>query len=285
MKNLILILFLGLPVLSLAQLDLIEEEPTTDYTVATFKTNRLINGHSVEMVGAKEFDFKISHRFGLITGGFYDIFGLDQATVRFGGDFGITDRLNLGIGRSTVGKTYDGFVKYQFLRQSTGVKTMPVTAVVIASASVNTLRWPNDGINYQSTDRYSYVHQLLVARKFNENLSIQLMPSVVHRNLVRTNQDANTLFALGGGLRQKLTTRTTVNLEYYYVPPSQVSDNHINSLSVGFDIETGGHVFQLFLTNSLSPFEQGFITDTRSDWLDGDIHFGFNIARVFDLSR
>jgi hypothetical protein len=125
-------------------LDLLDDdkpEPTTDYTTATFKTNRVVNGHSIETVAKREFDFKISHRFGFLNTGAYDFFGLDQATMRIGGDYGITDRLNVGLGRSNVGKTYDGFVKYKFLKQSSGVKKMPVTATWVSHMGVSTLKW------------------------------------------------------------------------------------------------------------------------------------------------
>jgi hypothetical protein len=267
-------------------LDLIEEEePITAYTSATFKTNRLINAHSIETVSKGEFDFKISHRFGLLNGGFYDLFGLDQATMRMGGDFGVTDQLNIGFGRSTVSKTYDGFIKYQFLRQSTGKKTMPVTAVWLSGMSTSTTTFPNNGREYKTTDRFSYVHQLMVARKFTEGLSLQLTPTLVHQNMVDSASFANNVMSMGLGLRQKLTTRTTVNIEYFYVLPDQLPSTSVNALSIGFDIETGGHVFQLFFTNAESPFEQGFITNTKDSWLDGDIRFGFNIARIFDFSR
>ena len=272
--------------LCLAQdLDLLDEPEleTIDYTTATFKTNRVVNGHSIETVAKNEFDFKISHRFGFLSGGPYDMFGLDQATMRIGGDYGITNNLNVGLGRSTVDKTYDGFVKYKFLKQSTGLKTMPVTATWISHMGITTLKWPQpDRQNYFSS-RLHYTHQLLIARKFTEGLSVQLSPTLVHKNIVDSTKFKNDILSLGVGVRQKLTSRTTLNLEYYYVIPNQLEEDKTNVLSVGFDIETGGHVFQLFFTNSSGPFEKAFITDTKAKWLDGDIRFGFNIARVFNF--
>ena len=269
-----------------AQLTLLDDDSTEQepvYTTATFKTNRVINGHSVEMVAKREFDFKISHRFGFINGGAYEFFGLDQATVRIGGDYGITDNINIGIGRSTVGKTYDGFVKYRFLRQQTGKKTIPVTMTWISHMGINTLRWTDpDRENYFSS-RLHYTHQLLIARKFNKSLSVQLSPTLVHKNLTDSLKFPNDVFAIGIGFRQKLTVRTSVNFEYFFVLPGQLPDYNTNALSLGFDIETGGHVFQLFFTNATAPFEKGFITDARGEWLNGDIHFGFNVARVFNF--
>jgi len=285
-KILFFFILLATTKLCLAQdLDLLDEPEleTIDYTTATFKTNRVVNGHSIETVAKNEFDFKISHRFGFLSGGPYDMFGLDQATMRIGGDYGITDNLNVGLGRSTVDKTYDGFVKYKFLKQSTGLKTMPVTATWISHMGITTLKWPQpDRQNYFSS-RLHYTHQLLIARKFTEGLSIQLSPTLVHKNIVDSTKFKNDILSLGVGVRQKLTSRTTLNLEYYYVIPNQLEEDKTNVLSVGFDIETGGHVFQLFFTNSSGPFEKAFITDTKAKWLDGDIRFGFNIARVFNF--
>ncbi|HCD67404.1 MAG TPA: hypothetical protein DEQ56_02905 [Bacteroidetes bacterium] len=285
-KILFFFILLATTKLCLAQdLDLLDEPEleTIDYTTATFKTNRVVNGHSIETVAKNEFDFKISHRFGFLSGGPYDMFGLDQATMRIGGDYGITDNLNVGLGRSTVDKTYDGFVKYKFLKQSTGLKTMPVTATWISHMGITTLKWPQpDRQNYFSS-RLHYTHQLLIARKFTEGLSVQLSPTLVHKNIVDSTKFKNDILSLGVGVRQKLTSRTTLNLEYYYVIPNQLEEDKTNVLSVGFDIETGGHVFQLFFTNSSGPFEKAFITDTKAKWLDGDIRFGFNIARVFNF--
>jgi hypothetical protein len=265
-------------------LDLLDDdEPITNYTTATFKTNRVVNGHSIETVAKREFDFKISHRFGFLSGGAYELFGLDQATMRIGGDYGITDNLNIGLGRSTVDKTYDGFVKYKFLRQSSGAKEMPVSAVWMSHTGVSTLRFTQPERENLFSSRLHYVHQLLLARKFTEGLSVQLTPTLVHKNLVSADSLANDIFSLGVGIRQKLTTRTTLNFEYFYVLPDQLETNRTNVLSLGFDIETGGHVFQLFFTNSSGPFEKAFITDTNAKWLDGDVRFGFNIARIFNF--
>ena len=285
-KSLFFFILLATTKLCLAQdFDLLDEPEleTTDYATATFKTNRVVNGHSIETVAKNEFDFKISHRFGFLSGGPYDMFGLDQATMRIGGDYGITDNLNVGLGRSTVDKTYDGFIKYKFLKQSTGLKTMPLTATWISHMGITTLKWPQPNRENYFSSRLHYTHQLLIARKFTEGLSIQLSPTLVHKNIVDSTKFKNDILSLGVGVRQKLTKRTTLNVEYYYVLPNQLEEDKTNVLSVGFDIETGGHVFQLFFTNSSGPFEKAFITDTKAKWLDGHIRFGFNIARVFDF--
>lgn len=290
MKQLILSL-LGLcsALAATAQDDLLsllgEGEPVTEYVTASFKTNRVINLHSLESTAAGVMDVKISHRFGFVNGGFSELFGLDAATIRIGADFGLTDRLTAGLGRSSYEKTYDGFLKYKFLRQSKGAKKMPVTAALFASTAIKTTPWQNpDRENYFSSRLY-YTFQMIVGRKFSESFSLQLSPTVVHRNLVRTSSEANDVFAIGAALRQKLTKRIAINAEYIYVLPGQLADGYRNSLSIGFDIETGGHVFQLHFTNSTSMIEKGYITETVGDWTDGGVHFGFNVSRVFTIFK
>jgi hypothetical protein len=249
----------------------------------TFKATRLANGHTVETNGRKVLLFLISHRFGTLNSGAYHFFGLDQATIRLGLEYGITDRLNIGLGRSSLEKTFDGFLKYRLLQQkSTG---MPVSLALFSSIALNSLKWQNPEQNNLFTSRLTYTHQLLIARKFNQSLSLQLSPTLVHRNLVRTQQDENNVFALGAGGRFKLTKRTSFNLEYFYLLPGQTANDYVNSLSMGFDIETGGHVFQLIFTNSQGMIEKFFIPQNTGSWSKGDIYFGFNISRVFNLIK
>lgn len=291
--TLIVLGFLFIPTFSNAQedeedslLDMLgPEEPTTEYATAAFKTTRIINSHSLENTDHGVLDVKISHRFGFLNTGYYEIFGLDQASIRLGLDYGVTDWLMVGVGRSTYEKTYDGFVKAKILRQSKGAKTMPVTLAWLSTMSINTLRWANPDRENLSTSRYAYAHQIIVGRKFSEGLTLQLMPSMVHRNLVATVDDAHDIFAMGIGGRVKLSKRVAINIEYYYAHPDQLPEGKTNSLSVGFDIETGGHVFQLHFTNSTHMIEKGFITENTGEWLDGGIHFGFNVSRVFTVHR
>jgi len=260
----------------------------TNYTSATFKSTRIVTGHSVERMPKGQLDFRISHRFGLINSGAYNFFGLDQANIHLGLEYGINNWLMVGYGRGTFEKTYDGFLKFSILRQSTGTKTMPISLSYFNSLAINTLRWeiPDTKLNFWN--RASFVHQILVARKFNERFSLELNPTYVHRNMVATELDPNDLFALGAGARMKLSRRISINIEYYYVVPpinDYRSEKTYDPLSIGFDIETGGHVFQLFFSNSLAMIEKGFIGETTGNWGNGDIHFGFNISRVFNLSK
>ena len=262
-----------------------EEKPSTVYTTATFKTTRLINAHSIEQLAGGVLDVKISHRFGTLNKGFYELFGLDNASIRIGADYGITNWLMIGLGRSSFEKQYDGFLKLRLLRQSKGAKTMPISVSGFAGMYYNTLKWPDSSILNYNTSRINYVFQFLIARKFSEGFSLQISPTLVHYNLVPLTTDKNDMLSVGIGARQKLSKRVSFNVEYYYQIPGYKLEGTENALSAGFDIETGGHVFQLIFTNSTGIAENQYITKTTGSWGAGDIHFGFNIARVFTLRK
>jgi hypothetical protein len=295
MKRIIQLLFLLMLTanVTIAQDDLMgllnaNVEKSVDFASATFKSTRIMNGHSIERMPEGQLDFRISHRFGRINSGAYELWGLDQANIHFSLEYGINDWLMVGIGRGTYEKTFDAFTKFSILRQSTGAKNMPVSISVLSSVAVSSLKWADpERTNYFSS-RLSYVHQVLIARKFNQRFSAQLTPSFVHRNMVATELDPNDLWAIGAGGRIKLTNRLSLNAEYFYLirPVNDYMSQTVYSpLSIGFDLETGGHVFQLIFTNSLAIIEKGFISETTGNWLNGDIHFGFNISRVFTLKK
>lgn len=292
-----LLLLLLFPALLQAQdqdlLALLGEEKTVEYATASFKTNRVINGHSMENTAAGVLDFKISHRFSPVRQGLYDIFGLDGATIRFGLDYGITNRLMIGAGRNSREKIYDGFVKYKILRQCSGARNIPVTLTYLADAQIKSVKFAEPSRDNKFTDRLYYTHQLLIGRKFGDRLSLQLMPTLVHRNLTTSPEDKNDVYAMGVAGRFKLSKRVALNAEYYYVPDGQIATSYVNSLSLGLDIETGGHVFQLHFTNSPDMTYKGFITETQEQWFfqgnDGQlmsgIRFGFNVSRVFTVVK
>lgn len=303
MKKLIFYIFLsGITLSKLhAQDDLMKmledearkEKSKKDYATATFKTTRLMNGHTIENVAAGVLDLKVSHRFGMVNSGGYELFGLDQASMRIGLDYGISNRLMIGAGRSTFQKQYDAFGKFRILRQATGGSwPSPVSVSAVSTVMLKTLKWDEPKRQNFYTSRLSFAHQLIIARKFSEGLSMQLVPSFVHTNLAKSATDPNDVFALGFGGRMKLTKRLSFNVEYFHVLPISLvagQDYRIagtrNSLAVGFDIETGGHVFQLHFTNSTGMTEKNFITETTGDFFKGDIHFGFNISRVFTVKK
>lgn len=269
-------------------MDLLNEGAVDEinYSSATFKATRILNGHSIERMQEGQLDFRIHHRFGRINTGSYELWGLDQANIHFSLEYGIKDWLMLGFGRGTYEKTFDGYTKFSLLRQSTGARNMPVSVSAFFSGAINSLKWPDEENSYYFSSRLSYVSQVLIARKFNQRFSAQMTPSYIHRNMVATELDPNDLFAMGLGGRIKLTNRISFNAEYFYVAtPNKdyLSSPVYNPLSIGFDIETGGHVFQLIFTNSLAMIEKGFIGETTGQWRNGDIHFGFNISRVFTL--
>lgn len=247
----------------------------------TFKGTRLINGQSVELRGEGTLEFLVSHRFGRINSGAYSFFGLDESNVRLGLEYAVTDRVTVGVGRNSFQKVYDGLFKYKILWQQYGDNTMPVSMVWYSDMAVYTLRRPELPMKFSR--RLGYTHQLLISRKFNDHLSLQLSPTLVHRNLVVSSADANDLFVLGFGGRYKLTPRTSFNIEYFYRTHSGRLGQTRNALAIGFDIETGGHVFQLHLTNARSMTPTGFISNTSGDFFEGDIHLGFNISRSFQI--
>ncbi|MBL7847657.1 MAG: hypothetical protein JNL40_09335 [Cyclobacteriaceae bacterium] len=260
----------------------LEKDKKPDYATATFKATRLSNGHSIETLAAGVLDVRISHRFGYINTGIDEFFGLDQATTRLALEHGISNRLMVGVGRSSYQKEVDGFAKFKLVRQATN--GAPVTITAFSSAMVKTGPYDDPTrVNYFSS-RMSFAFQGLIARKFTESFSLQLMPSVVHYNLAPAPNMNNNVYAMGVGGRLKLSKRISMNAEYYYQIPDTQYAGTTNSLALGFDIETGGHVFQLYFTNSTGINERAFITQTTGDFFKGDIHFGFHISRVFTLS-
>jgi hypothetical protein len=271
-----------------AQTSLLDElgkdEVTTEYVKYSFKTNRVINLHSLESTAAGVMDFKMSHRFNPVNQGLYDLFGLDGAQQRFGFDFGLTDNLTVGVNRNSYKKALDGFVKYRILRQSTGKVNMPITLAVMTSAALETQKFDDPNRTNYFSSRMFYTSQIIVGRKFSEALSLELVPTYVHRNLVGLSSEKNDVFALAAGGRVRLTKRLALTGEYMYVFPNQLRADFKNMLSLGVDIETGGHVFQLHFTNAPSMSEYSFTTQNETDFFgQGGIRFGFNVSRVFTL--
>jgi len=258
-------------------------KPSNDIITSSFKTTRIVNGHSIENVGAGILDFKIMHRFGAINQGGYEFFGLDQATMRIGLDYGITKNLMIGIGRSTFQKQFDGFVKYKALSQQTGERNIPLSISYVGSAIYKSLKDATTTYQPYISDKFSFAHQILFARKFNDQFSLQLTPTLLHYNIVETANIPNDFYSLGIGFRQRISKRVNITTEYFY--RIDKLDGYYDPLSVGVDIETGGHVFQLHVSNSTGMTERTFINETTGSWGKGDLRFGFNISRVFTLKK
>jgi len=289
-RNLLFLIFMlvGTSIKAQNLNDLLAEESTDgpQPVEALFKATRVINGHSVRQLKKGELDYRISHRFGRVNSGAYEFFGLDQSNVHFSLEYGLLDRLMVGIGRGTYEKTIDAFVRYNIANQQRGKGAFPLTISYLSTIEAIGLKWSDPSRTNYFSSRFSFMQQLLIARKFSK-MTIQLMPTFVHRNLVPTEMDQNDLLAIGVAGRYKLANRLALTGEYYYVVrpiPQRTTQKMYNPLSFGFDIETGGHVFQIMLTNSQGMREGGFIGKTTGSWMKGDIHLGFNISRVFTLN-
>lgn len=261
------------------------DKPQKEYVSNAFKSSRVIMSHSMEMLRPGVLDFRILHRFGNVNQGISEFFGLDQATIRLGLDYGIANNLTVGIGRGSFKKELDGFVKWRAIQQATGPKALPFSVVVVAGSTLIGAPWADTTRKNYFSSRMGYYGQAVIGRKFSENLTLQLMPTLLHRNLVETNADPNELYAAGFGGRIKLTRRISLNVDYYYVINQNEAREVHNPLSVGFDIETGGHVFQLHFTNAVGMNERVFLTETTNSWGRGDIQFGFNISRAFQIGK
>ncbi|MDI9357211.1 MAG: DUF5777 family beta-barrel protein [Chitinophagaceae bacterium] len=280
---------------------LVETEEEPSFTKATFKSSRIINGHSVERVAKNSLEFRISHRFGEMfpnashtnanNTGLNTLYGIfASANIRLAVEYGISDRFMIGIGRSNYQQSWDGFAKFAMLRQGKGKKTSFISLVYLGSVSINGLRGDNTLSFF--TSRLAYTHQLLIARKFNEHLSLQLMPTLVHKNLVDKAADMNLFPIMGFGGRFKISKRVAITGEYFLRIPTKTPvssipnyENNSDSFSLGIDIETGGHVFQLFITNSAAIIEKAFLVETNSSWKEAQIRLGFNITREFEFQK
>jgi len=290
MKKLIQILLLLISFQTYSQTDLLNSLENEDSSsvkkedvTASFKTTRIINGQSIEINHGGVLNFIIQHRFGQLSEGTYGFFGLDQATMRIAFEMGVSNRINFGIGRSTTGKVYDGFLKYKILKQK--INGFPLTVTGFSSMTIGTLKWQDESRTNYFSSRLTFTNQLLIGSRITKSLSVQVSPTLIHKNLVASEADKNDIIAIGIGGRQKITKRLSINAEWYYVLPNQIADQYKNSLAIGVDIETGGHVFQLQFTNARQMNEKGFITETDADFFKGEIHYGFNLSRVFTMYK
>lgn len=275
------------------------DKPTPVY--ATFKSTRLVNLQSNETMKRKHLDFRIQHRFQPLdfnqanNYGAYNFFGLDGAVLRLGFEYGVTDRLMIGVGRNTIGKTYDGMLKYKVLQQTTkGKGSRPVSIDYFGNVAVNTLEWADKTRNNHLSSRLSFVHQLILTRKFGDRFSLLISPTFVHYNLVQTKAQPNDVWAIGIGGSLKISRSTRFNIEY--IPRLNGRDEpkgldgktplYYDALAIGFDIETGGHVFQLHFTNANGLIEQQFVgmNTTKFEGISS-LRFGFNLSRTFSLER
>lgn len=277
------ILFFLLPFLTLAQEDLLDEIDTDSvvigYEQAAFKGLKIVNFESTKMISKKQLYFVVSHRFGSIKTGIGDFFGLDQAVTRLNFIYGISDAVNIGISRSSFQRTYETSLKLRLIRQKQ--QGTPITLVLFNSVMLNSSldKEVLPGLKFEH--KLSYATQALISSKLNRNLSLQIVPTFFHDNLVALDEQDNSQFAIGIGGRHKLTKRWSVNVDYGLHLNRATNSPFKNPLSIGFDLETGGHVFQLHFTNAQPMNVNTFLGQATGDWSDADIFFGFNLSRVF----
>ncbi|MFK7807940.1 MAG: DUF5777 family beta-barrel protein [Saprospiraceae bacterium] len=254
------------------------------YAHGIFRGTRIVNGHSIETLRDGEMEMIIGHRFGRLNGGGYELFGLDESAIRLGLDYGLRDWLTIGAGRSSLGKEFDGFFKLRILRQGAkGQGGMPVSLTAFSSMAYKTLRAADATRPLEYQNRMAFTGQILIARKISDRFSVQLMPTLVHFNLVENRNEPNDKVVIGAALKYQISKNWAFTSEYYQALPDQLLGNKKNSFSVGLDLNTGSHVFQLHFTNSAGMIEKQFIGETTGDWGNGDIHFGFNMVRTFKL--
>lgn len=262
-----------------------DEKPKKERIKYAFKSPRVINSHSMEFLNPGTMDFRILHRFGQLDQGYKNFFGLDQASMRMGFDFGILQNLMGGVGRSTYKKELDAYIKYAPMRQSTGPWSSPVTVALVAGITLDGLPWADPARKNFYTSKLAYYFQAIIGRKFSEALTLQVVPTMVHKNLVPLETDPNNIYGLGVGGRLKLSKRIAFTWDYTHVIIGMPDSGYYHPLSVGFDIETGGHVFQLHFSNSTGMNERAFITETTGKWGKAEVRFGFNLSRVFQIKK
>ena len=259
-------------------LDMIEDDNLNPEPVfATFKASRIVNSQSIELPRPGTLEFMILHRFGSMSDGFYDLYGMDEAVIRFDLKYGLNDFLAFGLGRSSMNKTYDVFSKVKLLRQKQGRSSAPISIAIFTKCEIQTV-----DKEMKIIDRLTFDIQALIARKFSRSLSIQVMPTLIHRNLVLDGDDSNDVFSIGFGGRMKLTKRTSINLDTFF-PIGDRSGSFNQGWGLGYDIETGGHVFQVMVTNAQGSFESEYIENAKGEFENFELFIGFNISRVFSI--
>lgn len=280
-----LLLFLAVNLTNGQSIDEIMKKESLDTSsdiISTFNGTRLLNGHSIETRKKGVLEFLIQHRFGRLNSGFDDLFGLDDSTIRFGFEYAFTDDLTVALGRSSYEKTFDMYAKYKLFKQREGKNHFPVSVTLFGATTLKTLKITNQNLSFNQ--KLAYTSQILVAKKFNDKFSLQLMPTYVHYNWVPNSDYKNDIISLGIGTRYRISKKVSINAEYYPADYGNIKTLK-NSLALGVDIETGGHIFQLILSNSRSMIEKGFIAENTGNFFNGDIHLGFNISRAFQISK
>ncbi len=270
MKNLLIIPFLLICTIISAQ----SEAPA-------FQDTRLVNMHTNSMLPTKTMQLRIGHRFGTLNGGFYELFGLDQANMRLGFEYGLHSKIMLGLGRTSTNKTFDAFVKLSLVEQTD--KT-PVSILFLSTINLNGQKMLFTEADVTFAHRMSFSNHLIISSKINDRISILFQPIYLHQNLVKTEDDKNDMLAFALGGKYSISRVVSLTGEYIYRVPTQDSplyEDNYDSFSLGVAIDTKGHYFSLHLTNSAALYESGYIAHNFDTWADGGIRLGFNIIRNF----
>ena len=283
MKKSITTLFLLFTVLLFSQDDLLSEIDTATETPlfasAVFKGLKVINFESTKLVAKGGFNFIVSHRFGTVKNGFQNLFGLDEAVTHLNFVYGLSEHINISASRSSNQKIYEVATKFRLVSQQAG--KIPFTVVGYTSVLANTALDTDNLPKLEFKHRLSYIAQLLVSRKMNKNLSLILSPTFFHDNYLTDDFQENSQYGVGFGGRYKLGKRWSLNTEYGVHLNRSKNSLYKNPFSVGVDLETGGHVFQLLFTNSQSMNTNGVFGTSTGEWRESDVYFGFNLARSF----
>ena len=264
-----------------AQEDLLSEIDSTatvsQPVTSAFKAMKIVNLESTKIASKGDLYLVVAHRFASIKNGIDDFFGLDNAVTQIKFIYGVASGLSFSVGRSE--QAYDVSGKYLLLNQMEN--GFPFTIVGFNSLAFNNVLKESNFPKMKFEDRIVYTNQLLISRKFSDKFSFQLAPTFFHENFTTDVNQENSQFAIGLGGRYKLTKRLSLNMDYAAHANRSSTSIYKNPLSVGLDIETGGHVFQLHFTNSQGIHEAGFLGNSTGDWGKGEIFFGFNLVRVF----
>lgn len=280
----LLFIIICIPIWSFSQDSLLDEidmdSIDNQETIAVFKGLKVVNFESTKLASKKQFIFMVSHRFGSIENGFDSFFGLDDAVTQLSFIYGISDGFNISASRSSFQKIYEASIKYRLVRQKEN--GFPFTIVGYNSFLINTALEEDNLPKLEFKHRLGYTAQVLISRKINNNLSLELAPTFFHDNYVAINDQDNSQYALGFGGRYKLGKRWSLNMDYGWHLNRANDSPFKNPLSIGVDLETGGHVFQMHFTNAQAMNTNGFLGQATGDWSESDIYFGFNLIRVFN---
>ncbi len=276
-----LLCFLLLPLLSFAQDDLLSEIDTAktqkSNVESAFKALKIVNLESTKLAAKGDLYFIVAHRFGSLKDGFEGAYGLDNAVTQLKFVYGLCNSFSISAARTEV--AYDVSGKFLFHSQEKG--GFPFAIVGFTSLGFNNTLKENLYPKMKFENRLIYVGQVLISRKFSENLSLELAPTFFHENFVIDDNQDNSQYAIGVGGRYKIAKRWSVNIDYAAHLNRSSTSTFKDPLSIGVDLDTGGHVFQMHFSNSQGIHESGFLGNTTGDWGKGDIFFGFNLLRVF----